>query len=77
LDTADKLSNNKVPGWTVFGLKAAGLLAFSEAVENTATKIVSKLAPFGEKLNVAGWVWAGGTAVHNTYRCYNSPQAAK
>jgi RHS repeat-associated protein len=73
LDTAEKLSNNKIPGKVVWGLSKAGLPALSEAVENGLTKVVSVLAPFGAKLNVFGWAWAGAKGVYDTAARYNKP----
>jgi len=73
LNTAKKLSSNKVPAKVVWGLDKAGLPMLSETVENSLTKVVSTLAPFAEKLNVAGWAWAGGKGVYDTAACYNKP----
>jgi hypothetical protein len=73
LDTAEKLSSNKVPARLVWGLNKAGLPVLSETAENFLTKVVSILSPYAEKLSVLGWAWAGGKGVYDTTKCYNKP----
>jgi len=73
LDTAEKLSDNKVPAKIVWGVNKAGLPALSETVENGLTPVVSKLAPFAGLIKGANLTYIGIKGAVDTATCYNKP----